>query len=140
MFNVIDRKIKKFLEKILHKRKRKFIDQALQKFIETHPRINQAKINELKEKLEEESDRVYAIVDKSLLEAGIKRARFTFWLTAALSLVLVGPLIVFTSGVALPIFTPLIMAIIAWLVSLVTIPINYNERVIGGMGCSRTGF
>lgn len=133
MFNFIDKKLQKIFEKILHKRKKHYIHKAIEVFIKSHPYADLHTINKLKEQLENEADRVYKMIDKSVLQAGIKRAKFTFWLTLILSLVLIGTLSILTYGFTLALFVPAITASIAWLVTLATIPVSYNERIKGGL-------
>lgn len=132
MFSFFDKPIEKLFKRGLYKQRQYYIRKAINKFIkQNHP--DERTIAALKAKLEEEADRVYAIVDKSVLRAGIKRAKWTFLLTAIASTIIIGVLGFFSSGAILPFIIPVLAAFITWAVSLATIPFAYNERIKGGL-------
>lgn len=132
MLGIIDKPLKKFLLKKLHKKRQKIIDKTVKDFAQKyHPEASV--LNELKRLLENEADRIYPIVDDSILESGIKRARYIFWVTAITSSILAAFLVAITHGIALSIIIPIVTALISWGVSLGTIPISYDQRVQGSM-------
>jgi Skp family chaperone for outer membrane proteins len=130
--NIFDTTIENIFKKYLHKKRDYYINKALNKFIKKHnpdPKV----INELKILLETEALRLYPMADKSILRERIKRARVVFIITAILSIILAIILIVLTKGTALILITPLFSALFAWIATLATIPIGYDQRIKGGM-------
>lgn len=132
MFKFFDKPIEKLFLRVLHKQRKRIINKSINAYIrENHP--DPCTIDNLREKLEAEADRIYAIVDKSIVRERIKRARYTFWITAITSVIIVGVLGALTSGAVLPIIIPILVAFVTWAVTLGTIPISYNQRVQGAM-------
>lgn len=132
MFEFIDRYIENKMRKSLHKKRNKIIAQTLADYIDKHhpkPEI----VAELKTLLIIEADRVYPVVDESILKERIKRARYTFWITVITSTLISAVIIALTHGLALPLIIPALTAFIAWAVTLATAPLSYNLRVHGAM-------
>ncbi|MBA3661868.1 MAG: hypothetical protein H0W64_09080 [Gammaproteobacteria bacterium] len=139
MFKFIDQWIEKKLKKKLHKQRPEFIQQTLDGFIKKHnpdPTI----IKNLSEKLEIEADRIYPIVDRSIIKERLKRSKYTFWITAVVSTIIVGIIIAFTGGALLPLVVPLLTSFIAWAIALGTIPLSYNQRILGAMDSTVDSF
>lgn len=87
----------------------------------------------LRAKFEVEIERVYAIVDRSVLRDRIWRAKYTFWATALVSVIAIGSMGAFASGDVLPFITPILNASVAWTISIATISISYYQRIKGGL-------
>ena len=132
MFKFTDRIIEKILKKKLHKRRKRILVKTINKFVNKH-HPDEATLKELKTALEKEIDRVYDFIDKSILRERLKRGRYAFWITAIASVIVIGLIGAFSAGTLLPFFIPVIAALIAWAVNLITIPISYNERLYGAM-------
>jgi hypothetical protein len=133
MFKFIDRKIEKYMLKRLHKRRKKIVNEAIAAFRKKHANCSQEVLDVLVVLIEKEANRIYPMIDKSILHAGIKRARYVFWVTTISSIIIVGVMGAFTSGAALPFIIPVCSAVVAWLVALGTTPVLYNQRVQGAM-------
>lgn len=133
MIGPIDKLITRILRRVMHKRREKVIEQKITDYLLTH-QLDEASIIELNEKLQLEAMRIIAIVDESILSERIKRARYTFWVTAIIGTVVVVALASYPVTTSLaPFFAPLIAAFVAWAVSIGTIPISYIKRVQGAM-------
>lgn len=128
----LDHYVEKKLRKQLYKKKQKYFDDALADFIKHNPDVDDAHIQILKEKLLHEENRIYDIVDKSLLHAGVKRAKLILVATFIVTAILLGIVAVLTHGSGL-IFLPLIAPLIAYIATVLTIRISYNDRIIGGL-------
>lgn len=133
MIGFIDKKIAQFLKRVMHKKRSKIIAKTLADYQREHD-ADENTLAALNEKLELEATRIIAIVDESIIEERIKRARYTFWVTAIVGTAVVVAVAAFpiTTSIA-PFFAPLIAAGVAWAVSIATIPISYNKRVKGAM-------
>ena len=132
MRGLIDQKIESALRRKLYKQREKIIAQSIDCFIkEHHP--DPTLVAELRRRLEEEADRVYAIVDRSVLRAWLKRAKYTFWIMTITTSIVAAVLAVVTHGAAVVIIAPILSAFVTWVVTVGTVPITYNERVKGGM-------
>lgn len=126
----LDKLIENFFKKKLHKNRTKFLQEAKNAFINK----NQPGKNTLKAftvELEEEADRVYSMVDRSILRARLKDSKWTFWVTGimgtaiAVSIAAAAP----TGGFSIVLIAPFLTATIAWVVRVITIPISYNQRI-----------
>ena len=135
----LDKKLEKHFLPRLHKKREKIIQQTLSTYFQTHSLTPELK-KTFEKQLRNEADRVYAIVDASILRARIRAAKYTFWMTAVAGIILSGVIIVLSGGTALPIITLLLGGVIAYLVTLGTIPISYNLRVLGGMDSAIDAF
>lgn len=133
MIGFIDNKLGNFILSRLHKRRENVIAQTLEDYRVSRG-ANEHTLAALKEKLEFEMTRVFAIADESIVRERIMRARYTFWITAIIgtSFILAFAAFPVTTSIA-PFFSPLVGAFVAWAVAIVTIPIGYNTRVKGAM-------
>lgn len=129
--NKLDKWIEKKLKDLFHSKRDYIINKMIANFEKNHPEI--ICTEELRQKFETEADRVYAIVDRSILRDRIQRAKYTFWATAVSSVILIGSLGAFSSNSVLPFITPIMNAFISWFLSIVTISISYHQRIKGGM-------
>lgn len=132
MFNFVDKFIEKKLKKRLHKRREKIVKETIAAFKLKHNPSDEV-MQLLLERIDVEAKRVFPMVDQSIIVAFTKRAKVAFWITAISGVIIVGLLGGFTAGTALPFVIPVCSAVIAWLIGIVTIPINYNRRVQGAM-------
>lgn len=130
MLKFIDNAIENILKKSLHKKREKIIQKTIQLFKKNHPNVDP---KDFIKKVQDEADRIYAIVDRSILRERIQRAKYAFWITAILGIIIAGVLGAFSSGATLPLTAPIIAAFIPWLISVGTIPVSYNQRVKGAM-------
>lgn len=133
MIGFVDKKIKKLLKRILHKRRDKFLNKTIKKYMTEHSADTET-IKALRDALNLELDRIFAIVDNSIINARLKQARYTFWITAIIATCITLSVAVFPITTSLlPFFIPVMGALVAWAVSIGTIPFNYNERIQGSM-------
>ena len=133
MIGFIDKKIGNFLLRILHNRREKVIAKTLIEYRASRGADEQT-LAALREKLEYEMTRVYAIADESIVRERIQRARYTFWISAAIGTGVILAFATFPVTTSLaPFFSPLIGAFTAWAITIGTIPIGYNTRVQGAM-------
>jgi hypothetical protein len=130
MIPIIDRWIEKKLKLHFHKKRDKIIGKAFAEFCKTH---DQTQSQSLLEKLNHEADRMYAVIDRSILRARINRSKWVFWSTLIASIIIVGTLGAFTAGLALPFISPALAALVTWSASIGTIPIDYLQRLKGAM-------
>ncbi|MDX1901508.1 MAG: hypothetical protein SFW66_05830 [Gammaproteobacteria bacterium] len=128
MFRFIDHWIEKILTNRLHKNRDRLINTSLESFKKTNPNIYTP---ELVEMINHEVDRTFAVADRTIVRGKIKSAKYTFWITLITGIVLVAAISGFTFGAALPFISPVITALIAYILSLATIPISYNQEVRG---------
>jgi hypothetical protein len=129
----IDSWIERLFKTALHKRREPIINRALKNYEYEHPA---ASTDLLKIKMGDETDRIYAIIDRSILRERLVRARYTFWVTAitGTGVVLAGSAFgVVSLSSSFPFITPSVLAFVAWAVSVGTLPIAYNQRVKGAM-------
>lgn len=140
MIGLIDKAIGNLLLRILHGRREKIIAKTLNDYRTTRGADDQT-LAALKDKLEYEMTRVYAIADESIVRERILRARYTFWVTAAIgtSFVLAFAHFPVTTTLA-PFFSPLVGAFAAWAIAIATIPVGFNTRVQGAMDSAITMF
>lgn len=130
----IDRWLKKILSKRLHQKRDAHIQKAIQKYQASHPDADDETLAALREKLESEITRVFAVADESIIATGLIRARITFWVSAVFSTIIVLALAQFPITTSLvPFFVPLMAAFVGWLTAIVTIPFSYTARVNGAM-------
>lgn len=132
MFNFVDKFIEKRLKKRLHKRREKIVKETIAAFKLKHNPSEEV-MQLLLERIDVEAKRVFPMVDQSIIVAFIKRAKLAFWISAISSVIIIGLLGGFSAGTALPFVIPVCSAVMAWLIGIVTIPINYNRRVQGAM-------
>lgn len=133
MIGFIDKAIGNLLLRILHGRREKIIAKTLSDYRASRGADDQTLVD-LKDKLEYEMTRVYAIADESIVRERILRARYTFWASAAIgtSFVLAFAHFPVTTALA-PFFSPLVGAFAAWAITIATIPVGFNTRVQGAM-------
>lgn len=131
MLGFIDKKIEALMQKSLHKKREKMIAKALKDYVAGHP-LDEAQTEELRERLESDTDRFLKIIDRSVLRAGLLRARYVFWITAIFGTAIVVALAAYpvTTSIA-PFFVPLAAAFVGWAVSVATIPLSYIESIKG---------
>lgn len=131
MLEFIDKKIESYMKRGLHKKRDKIIADAIKKFTDTH-QLDADKIEELHEKLVADTDRFLKIIDRSVLRAGLIRARYVFWITSIVGTAIVVALAAYpvTTSIA-PFFIPLVAAFVGWAVSVATIPVSYLESIKG---------
>ncbi len=115
----------------LHKKRQHYINQAIDKYTKLNP--DPADLLSFKDKLETEADRVYAIVDRSILRERIKRGTKVLLFTIIASILVVGLLAGFYGGSIVSFVSPIAMTLVAWATSVLTIPVSYNQRVKGAM-------
>lgn len=130
MFQFIDRFIEKHLKNWLHNKRNNIIKNYETEFTKSYPDLD---VEELRPELEIEIDRAYAIVDRSILRARLSRGKYTFWITAGSSVLMVGVITGFTSGAIFPFITPPVAAFVSWAITIATIPIDYVERLHGAL-------
>ena len=124
----IDRKIEEKLAVIFHQKKAAIIKKFLLLFTENHPGAGTQIITF---KLKAEADRVCNFTDRAILRANIKKAKYTFWITAVGSTVMV----MLTSGFHTPLnfVTPPLASLFTYVAAIVSITAYYNQRVKGAM-------
>lgn len=130
--NFLDKKIENILKKNLHKKKTKYLNRAIKNFSAEHPEVDSAQLDNLREMLIKEMDRSSYIADKSILRAGIKRAKLVFLATFIVTAIIIGVIAAVTHGAGIA-FLPLLTPVVAWVVTIATIPLLYNERIVGSM-------
>ena len=130
MFKFFDKHIEQILWNRLHKQKESIINKTINKFKEEHP---EADVDNLRIKLNKEAKRVYRFTDRSILRDRVQRARWTFWASCFITIVLVATSSGFNLDNLFSFLAPLITALTAWIVSVGTISISYNQRVKGAM-------
>lgn len=142
----ISKRIEELFKKKLHKKQDYYINKAIESFIKDyrkrkHQDPDPATVEDLRKKLKAESIRVYAIVDNSILRERIQRAKWTFFITAIAGggvVIVVG---ICTGGIVLPaIVVTFFGASTAYIATLVTIPISYNQRIRGAMNSTVATF
>lgn len=126
----IERLFEDLIKAVLHRKREQYIQKTITQFHMDDPLLP---LGNLEEKLNIEADRVYAIVDRSILRERIQRSKYVFLGTIIFSTIIVGALGGFTSGSALPFIAPLCMAFVNYVLSMATVGIGYNQRVKGGM-------
>lgn len=131
-FEPIDLWIEKKYKKDLHLKREKIIKKMMKKYLKKHPDLSPEMISLLREKLDEEANRVYIIADLSILRPRILRARWLVLLSLPVVIVVTGVLGAFSHGAILPFVGPITGMILSWVVLVVTIPLNYNGRVEAG--------
>lgn len=115
----------------LHKKRKHYINESITRYVQNQPAALPADINQLVEKLETEANRVYAIVDRSILRDRIKRSTRETIILLVTSILIVGILGGFTSGSMTIFLSPILMSFAYWFRSIYTISISYNQRVKG---------
>ncbi|MDR3492361.1 MAG: hypothetical protein P4M12_10025 [Gammaproteobacteria bacterium] len=130
MIGVIDRFIENKMKKIFHDRGPRMINKTLLAFQKSHPGLS---TEELKVKLLTEAARIFPVVDSSILNALITRAKYTFWITAVTSTLFTVLSGGFSSGVVIRILAPALTSFVAWGISLGTIPVSYINRIKGAL-------
>lgn len=130
MLNALDRWVEKKILKRLHKKKQAILDNALQAFEKRYPGEPTA---ELRAKMEMEADRIYDFIGHSILKERLRRAKYYFWAVTFVTLAVAIGIFIATGASALIFISPAAAGIARWIVSVATIPISCNERVIGGM-------
>lgn len=133
MFPFIDKPIFRWMSKIFHKRSLKIVEASINKYIEkNHP--DEETLAALRKLLTGEMIRVCDFSDNAITLARIKQARLTFWVTAILGTAITVAVAVYPPTTSLVVFfVPLMMAAVAWAVSIAAIPYYYNERIKGAM-------
>lgn len=128
MLKIIDHWIENRLRNYLAKQQDKMVRKAVDSFIQkNHP--DTATLNFLKANIENAIKRNNLTADRNILKERVKRAKYTFWISALSSAFIVGILGFFSSGTLLPIILPLLTAVIAWGITLATIPLAYNQSI-----------
>lgn len=134
LFAWLDKLMVKFFQWYLHSQRQKFIDKGYRRFVTLHSEATEAQCIKIKEAFEHEATRVYPMMDKSILKASIKKARYTFLFLAIFATLAIGFINWWVlSGHLFTLFTPLIMAFLNWIISNLTMPISYNGRAKGAM-------
>lgn len=128
----IDDWIEEKLYQKFSKRRLGIIEKMLETFFSTHPNLSDKDRKELIEKIAKEDIRVHAITDRSLLRAGIHKAKYVFLGAATATVIVVGSLGAFSSGSITPFVTPLASAFVSWVASIATIEISFEQRVKAG--------
>lgn len=133
MFPFIDKPIFRWMCKVFHKRSLKIVEASINKYIEkNHP--DEETLEALRKLLTGEMMRVCDFSDNAITLARIKQARLTFWVTAILGTAITVAVAVYPPTTSLVVFfVPLMMAAVAWAVSIAAIPYYYNERIKGAM-------
>jgi hypothetical protein len=124
----IDRKIEEKLANYFHQKKSDIVEYFLKIFSNNHPQMNTTVIQG---KLEAEANRVCDFTDRAILRANIKKAKYTFWITAIGSTIL----ILAVSGFKTPLSfaTPPFSSSLTYVAAIYSITALYNQRVKGAM-------
>ena len=118
----------------LHRKREHYIKKELVSFIHKHGyQETSPEVNELRQRLEKEADRVFPMIDKSIFKERKKRAVKTFFLTS----IPLGIFALLTGGALIPVF---VSAFVAAFTSVATIDISYYSRVEGAMASVRSVF
>lgn len=134
MLPFLNKKLAQFMERQLHKKRDKYINDTIVLYRKKHPEHSEEIINKLKESLELEIERVFAIADSSIISARIVVASWVFWITAIVGTAIVLGVASYPVTTSLaPFFVPLISATVVWAVTIATVPKYYNERIVGGL-------
>ena len=126
----IDRLIELIFKYFLHAKREQYIRNYLLIYTDKYPNLA---VGNLEENLNVEADRVYDIVDRSILRERIIRGKYVFWLSAIAAVILIGSLGGFKGGSFLPFIAPCLTATIGWIGTVLTVSISYNQRVKGGL-------
>ena len=141
IFKGINRLVERVFKPYLHNKREYYIEQQVKRFNEIHhPPANV--LTQFKKKLNTEANRIYTMSDRSILRAQIERAGIAFNVTLVAGEATVA-IIAAATGTAftlVPFITPIPPAIVAWGISLVTIPLFYNQRVKGGLDSVYSAF
>lgn len=132
MLPTLDKLIKQMMKRHLHEQKDQFIQKELRRFRKNYPQTTGNQIIDLRADLETEARRLYPVVDSSVLHANLRRSRYIFWFIALFGSLCIGIPHGLLSENPFSFFSPLIMALLTWIISCATIPILYNQRVKGG--------
>lgn len=125
--------IKKVLGRWLHQHREPIVDKWVNSTIENFSGLSIDAVK-LRELLNIEADRIYPMVDHSVLEERIKRAKYTFWCTVIPITIVIGVIFAVLPNISPLIFvTPLLGAVCTWANSIGTVKISYDERVEGAM-------
>lgn len=140
MIGPIDRLIEKLIARTVRKKRNKILNETIAAFVLKHKPDDET-LADLKEALEAEMDRIFAFLERSLIHASVRRARYTFWITAVISTAIIIALASFpiTTSIA-PFFVPLMAAFVSWSVALATIPASYIHAVQGAMNARVLNF
>jgi hypothetical protein len=128
MFKWFDRVVEKVLYNRFEKNRTQMKEKPLKKVLKENPDLTRAEFNELCNRIAKEEIRVYPIVDRALLRAGIIRAKYNFLLVGITSTLIIGSLGGFSSNSVLPFISPLATAFFAMANTLITIEIPYKQR------------
>lgn len=134
---LLDKHIEAFIKTRLYSKRDQIINKAIATFENQHP--NQP-TDELKKLFEKEANRVYPMVDRSILHDRIQRAKFTFLATAIMTIVMIIATDSYTAGHGLVFASPLIMAFVSWAALVGTVGISYNQRIKGAMHSVADGY
>lgn len=130
MIPIIDRRIEKWLKYRLPKSNYYHIADAILDFKTQYPDHD---TTALKEKLDAEFEKITTKINRSIITERVLRSRFVFWASILASLAIVGTIIAATNGLILLLITPATAAFVAWSVSVSSIPISYNQKIIGDL-------
>jgi len=130
MIKVIDRYIENKFLHAMHKKKDKYIKKTVAEFKKKYPDENE---EVLMNKLHEEIDRIFALADQIVIKEKIKLAKYAFWITSIIGILLVAAVSAFSFGSLLPFVSPLIAALASYAFSLASIPFCYRNQIRGSI-------
>lgn len=126
-----DRFVELMLKWYLHHKRDKYVEKTLLRC--SIYLSNQEDSKNMRATVERETRRIYSIVDRSILRDRVIRGKYTFFGTAIIAALVFTCLNQFAAITPFASVLPLTMALVAWVISIVTIPISYNQRVKGAM-------
>lgn len=129
MFKFFDRFLENIIAKKYLRMKNKMKADTLRQFLMTYPQTSALEFDELCGRIAKEDVRVYHIVNRSLLRAGITRARYTFFAICIGVFIVIGGINGFDFSNKFIFISPVLMAFVAMIISIATIEITYNQRV-----------
>lgn len=130
MIKKLDKWIETKIRDHLAAQRQQLIDTTIARFQQQHPTLP---LGDLRNQLEDEADRVYDIVDQSILRDRIIRAKYTFFGAGVAGALFAGFITGFSGGAATPFVTPVTSAFTAYVLSVATIPISCILRIRGGL-------
>lgn len=123
--------IEKILQKQFSKKRQSIIDEWKSNFENKYPHLPLT--SELTNKIVAEVDRLYPMVDESILSTIIELAGSRFWWRASAGVLMVGFLGAFYGHSFIPFIPSLVMPVVDWVQSNTTIHIPYFKRFRGGL-------
>ncbi len=129
MIKRYDALIESFLLQRLKTKQANLCEEILTHFLKHNLTINKQQYDELCLRMAKESLRVYPIADRSLVRAGVRRAKYIFIVACIAIVISIGSIYDFSAAKSALFISPLIMSFVSMLVTLATIEIVHTQRV-----------